>query len=499
MESDGHSNGSVTAGAPRSGPNVVIVGGGITGLTTAYRVLQAAREHGGPGMRVTLLERRSALGGNIRTESRDGFVIDGGPDAWVAAKPYATELAREIGLGDQLIGTTPANRRLYVRHRGELHTLPEGVLLTVPTQVGPFVRSGLISWPGKARMALDLVLPRARGSADESLADFVRRRLGREALERLAEPLMGGIYAGDVEALSIRSTFPQLVEMEEKHGSLIRGAVALLASRGQTKGATPPSAFFGLRGGMGDLIAALRDRVVAAGAEVRLGARCVAIARPKGGVLAPPSPRYLVHVEESSGSSVIPADAVLLAAPAYESATALDGLDPELAGLLREIPYLSTGTVVLAYRRADVPHRLDAVGVILPKAEGRRILATTFISSKWEGRAPEGFALLRVFVGGDRDPRALEQSDDALVELARAELAAVIDVRVAPLFSRVFRFERGNPQPIVGHQARLRRLRLRVAQHPGLHIAGAAFEGVGIPDCVRQANDVAARITASRI
>jgi protoporphyrinogen/coproporphyrinogen III oxidase len=477
--------------------NVVIVGGGITGLTAAYRLLQA-RDRGGPALRVTVLEREAALGGNIRTEARDGFVIDGGPDAWVAAKPYATALARELGLGDQLIGTTAANRKLYIQHHGELHTFPEGVLLTVPTQIVPFMRSRLISWPGKARMALDLALPRARGAADESLAHFVRRRLGREALERLAEPLMGGIYAGDVEALSIRSTFPQLVEMEEKHGSLIRGAVALLASRGHGKGAPPPSAFFGLRGGMGDLIHTIRDRIAAAGAEIRLGARCAAISRPKGGILAPPSPRYLVRVESGSSHEVIPADAVLLAAPAYEAASAVDGLDPEMAKLLREIPYLSTATIVLAYRRADVPHRLDAVGVILPKAEGRRILAATFISSKWEHRAPEGSALLRVFVGGDRDPRALEQGDDALVDLARAELAAVLDVRAAPLFTRVFRFERANAQPVVGHQDRLRRLRRREEQHPGLHLAGAAFEGVGIPDCVRQANEAAAKIAATR-
>jgi oxygen-dependent protoporphyrinogen oxidase len=248
---------------------------------------------------------------------------------------------------------------------------------------------------------------------------------------------------------------------------------------------------------MGDLIHALRDRIVAAGAEIRLGARCTAIARPKGGILAPPSPRYLVRID-AGDADVIPADAVLLATPAYEAADAIEGLDPEMAELLREIPYLSTATIVLAYRRADVPHRLDAVGVILPKAEGRRILAATFISSKWEHRAPEGSALLRVFVGGDRDPRALEQGDDALVELARAELAAVLDLRAAPLFTRVFRFERANAQPIVGHQDRLRRLRRRMEQHPGLHLAGAAFDGVGIPDCVRQANDVAARIAAAR-
>ena len=496
MERASRSNETMSP-APRATARVIIVGGGVTGLTAAHRVLQGARARGGPDVHVTVLERRTELGGNIRTETLDGFVIDGGPDAWVAAKPQATALARELGLGDQLIGTTPSNRRLYIQHKGELHTLPEGVLLTVPTQLLPFVRSRLMSWSGKGRMALDLALPRARASRDESLADFVRRRLGREALERLAEPLMGGIYAGNVEALSIRSTFPQLVEMEEKHGSLIRGSLALLASRGQTKGSPPPSAFFALRGGMTGLISALRDHIVAAGADVRLGARCLEITRPRGGILAPPSPRYLVRVLAASGEALLPADAVLLSTPAYEAAAATQTFDPEMAGLLREIPYLSTATIALAFRRADVPHPLDAVGVILPKAEGRRILAATFISSKWEGRAPEGTTLLRVFVGGDRDPHALDQDDDALVDLAKAELAAVLDVRAAPLFTRVFRFERANAQPIVGHQERLRRLQRRVEQHPGLHLAGAAFHGVGIPDCVRQANEVAARIVAA--
>jgi oxygen-dependent protoporphyrinogen oxidase len=474
-----------------SGRKVVIAGGGVTGLTTAYRLL--ARIGAGP-FDVTIVEARGDLGGNIRTERTAGFVVDGGPDSFVTAKPHATALCKELGLGDRLIGTRPESRKVYVGHQGKLHRLPEGIMLTVPTRWLPVAKSGLLTWPGKARMALDLILPRAKDGADESIGHFVRRRLGAEALDRIAEPLLGGIYAGDVDTLSLRSTFPQLADLEAKHGSLVRGALAQLAARRpRAPGEAEPSIFYSLLGGMGELVQALAQAVTRAGARVRKGARVVSVRHAgKAG-----RPRFLVTIESDAGGEVLEADDVVLTTPAYAAAEAVEPVAADASVTLREIPYVSTGTIALAFARADVPHPLDAVGVILPRSAGRKILATTFISSKWSGRAPSDAALLRVFVGGHRDPTALDKSDDELVAIARSELASMLSIQQKPLFARVFRYARSNPQPTIGHAARLRRLADVSRREPGLHFAGAAFDGVGIPDCVRQANEVAERVIAS--
>jgi oxygen-dependent protoporphyrinogen oxidase len=471
--------------------HVVIAGGGVTGLTVAYRLLEA---QGPDRPKVTLLEALPRLGGVIRTERENGFVIDGGPDSFVATKPEATELCKDLGLGGRLIETTERNRRVYIRRGGELHLFPEGMLLAVPTRALPLARTKLLSWRGKARMALDLVIPRRARSADESIGAFIRRRLGSEALSVIAEPLLGGIYAGDIDALSIRSTFPQLLELEQKHGSLIRGALSRRRGVPATPGRAPPSGFYSLLGGMGELVQALASRIDNAGGDIRIGTSIRGIARPRGGPLAPPSPRFLVRVRGPSGEETLAADDMVFAIPAYAAAAVLEGFDSELVTLLRQTPYQSTGTVVLGYARADIPHPLDALGLLLPKSEGRRVLAATFISSKWVGRAPADMALLRVFVGGHRDEGALAESDESLIALGRRELSELLGVRAAPILSRVYRYDRSNAQPTLGHAERVCLLRDRAARHPGLHFAGAAFDGVGIPDCVRQANEIAARV-----
>jgi oxygen-dependent protoporphyrinogen oxidase len=245
---------------------------------------------------------------------------------------------------------------------------------------------------------------------------------------------------------------------------------------------------------MGELVQALVSHIEQAGGEIRLGTSVQAIARPRGGPLAPPSPRFLVRTQGPSGAETLPADDLVLAIPAYAAAAALEGFDADLVGLLRRTPYQSTGTIVLGYARADIPHKLDALGLLLPKSEGRRVLAATFISSKWAGRAPDGMALLRVFVGGHRDEGALAESDESLIALARRELSDLLGVRAAPVLARVYRYERSNAQPTLGHAERVRLLRQGASRHPGLYFAGAAFDGVGIPDCVRQANEVAAAL-----
>jgi oxygen-dependent protoporphyrinogen oxidase len=471
---------------------VVIVGGGITGLAAAYRLLRKGTDAAGAPIAVTLLEARPRLGGNIQTERRDGFVIDGGPDAFVVTRPQATALCKELGLGDRIIGTSEKSRKVYIRQGGAPHLLPEGVVLGIPTRLGPLVRTPLFSWAGKLRMGLDLILPRRRGGADESVGSFMRRRLGREAVERLAEPLLGGIYAGNVDTLSLRSAFPQLLELEEKYGSLIRGTLAQRAKHAAPKGKAPGSVFSSLLGGMGELTETLARSIDKLGGVIRIGAEVTAV------VAATPGEGGRLKVIVRGDGEALVADDVVLCAPAFAAADALDGLDRELANRLRQIPYVSTATVTVGFPRADVPHPLDASGLIVPKGEKREVLAATFVSSKWVGRAPEDVALLRVFVGGYRDPGALAQTDEELVMLARRELEVLVGVRARPVISRVFRYERGNAQPTIGHPERLVRLRALAAQHPGLHLAGAAFDGVGIPDCIRQADEAAARITDER-
>jgi oxygen-dependent protoporphyrinogen oxidase len=418
-------------------------------------------------------------------------VLDGGPDAFVAQRPEAAALCKELGLGERMIGTTERNRKVYIRQGGEMHPLPEGLVLAIPTRVLPLARTRLFSWPGKIRMGFDLVIPRGKLGDDESVGSFIRRRLGKEALERLAEPLLGGIYAGNVDALSLQSTFPQLLELEQKHRSLILGALAQKKARGPAKAGPPPSTFTSLLGGMGELPETLAREIEAAGATVRTNAPVVAVERAGEGA------RLAVKIAD--GDAPLLADDVILCAPAFAAADALDGLDREMSAVLREIPYLSTATISIGFARADVPHPLDATGLILPKGEKREALAVTFSSSKWVSRAPNDVALIRIFAGGHRNPSALAQSDDELVAMARRELDALLGIRAKPIIARVFRYERANPQPILGHARRLQKLRDGAARHPGLHLAGAAFEGVGIPDCVRQANEVAKRIAASSL
>lgn len=465
--------------------HIAVIGGGVTGLTVAHRLLSSPKR---AGLSVTLIEAKPRLGGNIVTERRDGFVIDGGPDSFVVAKPQATALCKELGLGDRLITTTEENRRVYLLRHDKLHSLPEGLVLAVPTRFVPFAKSPLFSWPEKVRMGLEVVVPqRSSEQGDESIGSFIRRRLGQEALDILAEPLMGGIYAGDIDKLSIRSTFPQLAELEDKHGSLIRGALAQ-KSKTAAPGAPPPSTFHSLEGGMGELIDALEASIRKAGGTIIVGAPINSVAPPT----ERSSGRWNVRIAPAGSSEeTLSVDGLVMATPAHVAAAACERFDAELGDMLHGIPYLSTATIVFAYPRSAVPHPLDAVGVIIPKDERRRILAATFISSKWKGRAPEGSVLMRVFVGGHRDPSRLASTDEELVVVGREEVARLLGIRSEPLFSRVFRYERANAQPIVGHARHVQRIRQRAERHPGLWFAGAAYEGVGIPDCVRQANEAA--------
>lgn len=451
-------------------PHVVVVGGGITGLSAAYELQRAARATGRPA-RVTLVERDRRLGGKIWTEvvQVDGdFLVEAGPDAFLAQKPHALELARELGLADQLIATRPARHWAYVLVDGRPRPLPDGLRLIVPTKLGPFLRSPLLSPLGRLRMLLDLVIPPRRAPGDESLASFVRRRFGAEALERLAEPLLSGIYSADPERQSLLATFPHFRALEERAGSVIRGARRGAPAGGQG-GAT---AFVTLRGGTGALVAAL---AAALGDAMLLGRSVVAVH---------PSARGPAYRLELDDGRALAADAVLLTTPAAAAAGLVQPFAPDLAAELRQLRSVSTATVALGYRAADVPPRLDGYGVVVPRRERRAINACTLVSAKFAGRAPAGAALVRAFVGGARRPELLERDDAALVALVRADLADILGIRAAPRFVRVYRWPDAQPQYDVGHLNRV--ARIRALCPPGLHLAGCAYEGVGIPDCIRQ-------------
>lgn len=461
---------------------VVIVGGGITGLSVAHFL------EGSDAVRdVTLFEKRPRLGGNIYTERREGYVIDGGPDSWVANKPYATTLARDVGLGEELISTNPKNRRVFVAWEGKLHPLPEGIVLGVPTKIAPIAASELFTWDAKLRMGLEPLVPRrsfAGDDDDESIASFFGRRLGDQIVERLAGPLLGGIFAGDAEQLSIRATFPQFVEAERTYGSVVRAMRALRPASRESDG-PPPSAFTSLKSGLGDLVTTVAHRL--RDAEVITGVGVREVVRREDG-------RFAVVTDAGETRE---ADRVVFTCAGYAVARMIRGLSPEAADVLDELRYASTATVFLAYRREHVDHPLDATGFIVPRVLARPMLASTFVSSKWEHRAPAGRALVRVFLGGAWGEGSLARSDAELAMLAHAELGAFIPLKGPPLMSRVFRFERANPQPSLGHLGRMRRLRNALAPFPGLYVAGSGYDGVGIPDCVRQAENVAGEIVRS--
>jgi oxygen-dependent protoporphyrinogen oxidase len=464
---------------------IAVVGGGITGLAAARAAVLRGREVG-RSVRVAVLERAGRFGGNILTERVDGFVLDAGPDSWVVNKPHATGLARALGLGEQLIGTTPENRRYYVAWDHRLHPVPEGLVLGVPTRIAPLVRTQLFTWRGKARMALEPLVPprRLEGDEDESIADFATRRLGREAAERLVAPLLGGISAGDASDLSMRAAFPQLVAMEQTHGSLVRAMRAAGRGGHGTAGSRPGggSAFTSLEAGTEELVRALVDQLQADGVTMHRGASVEALsARGAGG--------YSVRF---GAEGVLEADAVLLAIPAHAAANLVAALDEGAARVLSSIPYASTATVFFGYRREDVAHPLDGVGFVVPRASGRPILAGTWVSSKWRGRAPEGHVLLRAFFGGAAGEEILGSADDELVRVARSEIRALMGIDAEPRLTRVFRFARASAQMRVGHLPRMREVRERLASRaPGLLVAGGGYDGFGIPDCIRQGEDAA--------
>jgi oxygen-dependent protoporphyrinogen oxidase len=491
-----------------AGP-VVVVGGGIAGLTAALELAEA-------GVPVTVVEAADRFGGKIATHRVDGLVVEAGADSFLSTKPAGLALVERLGITDRLVNSKAEDRRTFVWSRGRLRELPEGLVLGSPTRAWSLLRSGLLSPAGAARLVGDIVVPRRRGAdddgggrsgpptAEETVAEFFTRRLGPEAYARVVEPLLAGIHAGDATKLSLPATFPRFVDMERDHGGLVRAALAphhprlpnpLRRNRSASAppagpvGPVPPerTPFVSFQTGMAELVEALESRLRSLGAELRASQAVATIRAADRG--------YEVVFDGDAG--MLPAVAVIVATPAPVAAVLIRPLCPLAATTLAEIEHASTATVSLAYRADDVGTFPAGYGFVVPRGEGRHLLAGTWGSGKWPARAPAGQVLVRGYVGGIGREGVLETDDDGLVQLVRTELGALAGIRGTPVHTEVHRYPAGMPQYTVGHLARIARIRDALAACPGLAVTGAPYGGVGIPDCIADALTTARAVLAT--
>ncbi|MBP1931152.1 protoporphyrinogen oxidase [Ammoniphilus resinae] len=467
---------------------IVIAGGGITGLTAAFYLQKKIKEEKLP-FRLILLEKGERLGGKIETDHVDGFVIEKGPDSFLARKTAIMDLTRELGLESELVGTNPAARKNYIMHHNKLHLMPPGLVLGIPTKLGPFVKTGLISPLGKLRAAMDLVIPPRKEEGDESLGGFLQRRLGKEVAENIAEPLLSGIYAGDTQNLSLEATFPQFKEIERKYHSIIKGMLLSRKAGPRKPVAEKPSTlpakarnsmFLTYQNGLETLV----DRLVEVMDEVdvRLHQEILEVVC-KG-----------KQYEIKTADGVLAADAVIVATPAFAARKMLSGVKEK--DLLSHIPYVSVANVALAYKQEDIEYPLDAgSGFVIPRNEGRKITACTWTSSKWPQTTPKDRVLLRCYIGHSKEQDQVYSSDEALVSYAREEVKRIMGITADPIFTRVNRWEKAMPQYEVNHLQRLELLHQQMKEaYPGVYLAGAGYRGVGIPDCIQQGKEAAQQL-----
>ncbi|MBI5084652.1 MAG: protoporphyrinogen oxidase [Acidobacteria bacterium] len=460
-----------------SSPDVrtLIIGGGITGLSAAYELVKG-------GSKPTIIEAQPVLGGVIQTETVEGCVLEGGPDSFLAAKPAANELIREVGLGDQLIGSKDHERVTYLVKGGRLIPLPDGLMMMVPTRILPVAFSPLLSWGTKMRMGLEYFRkPPAVPMADRSVEEFITDHYGRETVDYLAEPLLAGVYGGSAARLSVNSVLTRFVELESKYGSLTRGV--LEAKRRAPKGGAAAPLFQTLKGGLTQLTGELQRRIQGQ-SEVITG-RAERVERRESG--------YSVRVNGED----IQADAVIMACPAWQAGALLGSVDERLAGLLEGVEYSSSITMALGYRREQCGRIPPGFGFLVPLKERRSLVACTFVGAKFPYRVPDSHVMLRCFLGGAGDEAILDWSDDDLVAVVRSELKRLLGWDAAPAFTRIRRWRRSMAQYPVGHAARVRQIREILTGLPGLEVAGNAYEGIGIPDCVRTGRAAARAVIAA--
>ena len=460
----------------------VVIGGGVTGLAACNRLITESHKRGIP-LDVKLLEASDRVGGVIRTSSHDGFIIEHGPDAFISTKPWANALCEELGIEDKLIGTNPTQRRSFILHKGRLHPVPEGFYLMAPASFLPFAASPIFTWRGKLRMAMDVCIPRRRNGQEESIEQFVKRRLGTEAFTRMAQPMIGGVYTGDAKHLSLRSTLPQFFEMEQEYGSIIKALIARKKqSTTEINGTSGPrySLFLSLESGMQTLIDALVERLPAD--SIRLGAEVNEIEQLVS------REGWCIHL---NNQKKINADLVCITLPAPRAAILTKTVVPELSELLAAIPYASSAAVNLAFPRKEIEHPLNGTGFVVPAIEGRSILGCTFSSVKFAGRAPAEKVLLRAFVGGALQPNHILQSESELVESVLKDLRQTLGINGESNAGYREQAQRRNGTVSCGASDKAAKIKAKTGKLPGLAFAGNAYHGIGIPDCIHSGEQAA--------
>jgi oxygen-dependent protoporphyrinogen oxidase len=457
-------------------PGVVIIGGGISGLSAAYYLARG-------GVPSTILESRPRLGGVIQTERVEGCTIEAGPDSFLSAKPAAMELIRELGLADQVIGSNDRLRVTYVRKAGRLLPLPDGLMMVVPTKILPLLTTSLLGWRTKFRMGMELLRAPRPKPGDESVAEFIQEHYGAEAVDYLAEPLLSGIYGGNPSQLSVTSVLPRFVELANQYGSLTRGVLAarVKAGRGALWARNPAPLFRTLKGGLGQLVDAIAG-AISGKVEVRQ-CRAQTIQRAETG--------FRIKLDDGGW---LEADQVVVACEAHSGSALLAGVDGRLAELLATVPYSSSMTVALGFDAADFARPPHGFGFLVPKKERRRLVACTWVGTKFSYRVPEGKVVARCFLGGMEDAGVLGESDEAVGVAVTRELQEIAGFTARPRFTRIARWPRSMAQYTVGHPQRLAEMQARTPPAGGLHLAGNAYEGIGIPDCIRLGRQAAARI-----
>lgn len=466
---------------------IIIIGSGVAGLGAAYKVRRAA--DAGHDVEFRLYEKAPVVGGKIVTEhiERDGdaYIIDGGPDCFLTEKPAVHRIAKMLGIFDDELPTDDSRKKTLILSRGKLFEMPDGVMMFAPTKFVPFATTGLFSWPGKIRMAMDLLIPRKEVQEgtlnDETLESFVVRRMGRECLDRLAEPLVGGVHASDPGVMSLAATFPRLLEMEQTYGSLMRGFLAARKKVEEMRkkyppkpGAKPRTFFTSFTKGMHVLTDGMAD---AAGRDnISTGMAVQGIERMSDGT-------WTVRFDDGSTDT---GDAVIVATESWAAEKIVRGVDEDITAALSGIPSSSSATISMAFDEVELGIDTNAFGVLCPLVENRSLMAATFSSTKWPGRAPSGKVLMRGFVGGPHNQAIMEKPDDELAEIVLSELRSIIGIPATakPLFSRVFRWHLGMPQYTIGHLDRVNTIEERCAAIPGLAVAGGGYRGVGVPNCI---------------
>ena len=479
------------SGSPK---RIVVIGGGLSGLAAAHRLLELTRQPQ-QSVEVTLLEASPHVGGVVGTAHIDGYMVEQGADSFITNKPWAIRLCERLGLEDQLVAMDTEFAGLYVLRNGEPMSVPAGFTLLSPGKLWPMLKSPLFSARGKFRMMLEPLMKARKEATDESLASFARRRIGSEIFDRLVQPLIGGIYTSDPEKLSMQATMARFIEMEQKWGSLARG---VRREGGQSKGASQSNVgvryglFASLKDGMSKLVETLAGRV-AEGADVRTGQRVLAVTPVQAAGNATDDVPGAWQVELEDGE-IIEADAVIASCAAYRAADFLETTDAALAESLRSIEYASSAIVASGHALSDIRHPLDAYGLVVPHQENRDVLAISFTSRKYSGRAPEGKVILRTFVGGALQPELMNHSDTAIEEIVNRELSEILGVQKPAEWMRTFRYTRAMPQYHVGHLQRVDAIDDLVAQYRGLALSGNAYRGVGVPDVIHSGECAAERI-----